>query len=110
MPLYEYRCGKCEAVIEKIQKFSDEPLKVHEDCGGELERLMGKPALQFKGSGFYITDYKKSGSSQSPAKNGKGSESKSEAKPEAKSASKSESKTETKASTPSGGSSTPKKD
>jgi len=70
MPLYEYRCAKCDVVIEKIQKFSDAPLEVHEGCGGKLERLLGRPALQFKGSGFYITDYKKSGSS-SPSSNGK---------------------------------------
>jgi putative FmdB family regulatory protein len=62
MPLYEYSCEKCHTVIEKIQKFSDPPLLVCEQCGGPLVKLMGKPALQFKGSGFYITDYvKKSG-------------------------------------------------
>lgn len=111
MPLYEYKCAKCQVVIEKIQKFSDEPLKVHEGCGGELERLMGKPSLRFKGSGFYITDYKKSGSSQ-PSKNGKGSESKSETKSESKSEPQSESKpaapSDAKASAPSGGSTSPK--
>lgn len=95
MPLYEYRCAKCEQIIEKIQKFSDSPLKLHEGCGGELERLLGKPALQFKGSGFYITDYKKS-SSSAASKNGKPAESKSETKAE----SKPEAKTESKASTP----------
>lgn len=95
MPLYEYRCAKCEQIIEKIQKFSDAPLEVHEGCGGELERLLGKPALQFKGSGFYITDYKKSGSSTA-SKNGKPAESKSETKAE----SKPEARTESKASSP----------
>ncbi len=111
MPLYEYKCAKCELVLEKIQKFSDEPLTVHDDCGGELERLMGKPSLRFKGSGFYITDYKKSGGSE-PSKNGKGSgtESQSESKSETKSESKSESKSDTKAATPSAGSSSAKKD
>lgn len=89
MPLYEYKCAKCDEVIEVIQKFSDAPLTVHESCGGGLERLLGKPALQFKGSGFYITDYKQSGSS--PGKNGGGKSSKSESKPETKSESKSES-------------------
>ncbi len=64
MPLYEYSCQKCHTVIEEIQKFSDPPLEVCQKCGGPLVRLMGKPALQFKGSGFYITDYvKKSGES-----------------------------------------------
>ena len=62
MPLYEYSCETCHSVVERIQKFSDEPLTVCDVCGGPLVKLMGKPALQFKGSGFYITDYvKKSG-------------------------------------------------
>ncbi len=61
MPLYEYACEKCHTVVEKIQKFSDAPLTVCEQCGGPLVRLLGKPALQFKGSGFYITDYVKKG-------------------------------------------------
>ena len=65
MPLYEYACEKCHSVVEKIQKFSDPPLAVCEKCAGPLVRLMGKPALQFKGSGFYITDYvKKRGESE----------------------------------------------
>lgn len=59
MPLYEYKCDRCEKVIEVIQKFSDAPLTVHEGCGGSLEKLFSSPAFQFKGSGFYITDYAK---------------------------------------------------
>ncbi len=102
MPLYEYRCAKCQATIEKIQKFSDKPLKVHEGCGGELERLMGTPALQFKGSGFYITDYKKAHSSSSS--NGKSSSS------ETSPSSKSESKSDSKPSTPATSSAPAKKD
>lgn len=102
MPLYEYKCAKCEEVIEVIQKFSDTPLTVHDSCGGELERLLGKPALQFKGSGFYITDYKKSGASGGK-NSGKpaASETKSEPKTEPKTESKTESKAESKpAATP----------
>jgi putative FmdB family regulatory protein len=57
MPLYEYRCENCGEVFEVMQKFSDEPLTVHEKCGGKVERLLSAPALQFKGSGWYITDY-----------------------------------------------------
>lgn len=57
MPLYEYQCKDCGAIIEKIQKFSDAPLRKCEKCGGKLERLLSSPAIQFKGSGFYITDY-----------------------------------------------------
>jgi putative FmdB family regulatory protein len=61
MPLYEYRCHKCGARFEAIQKFSDAPLAEHANCGGEVERLISAPALQFKGSGWYITDYAKAG-------------------------------------------------
>ena len=57
LPIYEYRCKKCGELIEKIQKFSDPPLSKHEACGGALELVLSSPAIQFKGSGFYITDY-----------------------------------------------------
>lgn len=57
MPLYEYRCQKCGATIEKIQKFSDAPLTKCEKCGGKLEQVLSAPAIQFKGSGWYVTDY-----------------------------------------------------
>ncbi|HXJ91342.1 MAG TPA: zinc ribbon domain-containing protein [Terriglobia bacterium] len=66
MPIYEYRCKKCGKQFEKIQKFDDPPLKKHEECGGALEQLLHAPAIQFKGSGFYITDYaRKSAPSES---------------------------------------------
>lgn len=61
MPLYEYRCNQCDMVFEVMQKFSDPPLTVHEECGGNVERLISPPAFQFKGSGWYITDYARSG-------------------------------------------------
>src|SRR5579862_9625979 len=61
MPIYEYKCDACDSVFEVIQKFSDEPLTVHEACGGSVHRLISPPALQFKGSGWYITDYGRSG-------------------------------------------------
>jgi putative FmdB family regulatory protein len=57
LPLYEYQCKQCGAHLEKIQKFSDPPLRKCPKCGGELERLVSPPAIQFKGSGWYITDY-----------------------------------------------------
>ena len=57
MALYEYRCENCGEVFEVIEKFSDEPLKVHEKCGGKVERLLSAPSFQFKGSGWYVTDY-----------------------------------------------------
>jgi putative FmdB family regulatory protein len=66
MPLYEYRCEQCGEQFEVMQKFSDEPLTRHEKCGGAVHRLLSAPALQFKGSGWYITDYAKSGSKASP--------------------------------------------
>jgi predicted nucleic acid-binding Zn ribbon protein len=46
-----------------MQKFSDAPLTIHKDCGGEVERLLSPPALQFKGSGWYVTDYGRNGGS-----------------------------------------------
>ena len=76
MPLYEYKCQGCGQVFEIIQRFSDEPLSTHEACGGAVERLISAPGLHFKGSGWYITDYARSGGA-SPAKNGGNSESKS---------------------------------
>lgn len=73
MPLYEYRCTKCNHVFEKIQKFSDSPVTVCSECGGLVEQLVSAPAIQFKGAGWYVTDYaKKSGSG--PSGNGKGSD------------------------------------
>jgi len=64
MPLREYQCKKCKHRFEKIQKFSDKPLKKCPECGGPLEQLLSAPAVQFKGSGWYVTDYaKKSGAS-----------------------------------------------
>ena len=63
MPLYEYQCNECNDRFENIQKFSDPLLKVCKKCGGSLEQLISSPAIQFKGSGFYITDYAKKGSS-----------------------------------------------
>jgi putative FmdB family regulatory protein len=57
MPLYEYKCQFCGAVFEARQKFSDEPLAVHKECGGAVERLISTSALRFKGSGWYVNDY-----------------------------------------------------
>jgi putative FmdB family regulatory protein len=89
MPIYEYACSKCGKNFELIQKFSDEPLTECQ-CGekGSVERLISSPALQFKGSGWYITDYAKSGGNSAGKKSDKGSEAKSETKSESKSESK----------------------
>lgn len=61
MPLYEYQCKHCHQRLEKIQTFSAPPEKVCPKCGGQLERLISAPAFQFKGAGWYVTDYAKSG-------------------------------------------------
>jgi putative FmdB family regulatory protein len=93
MPRYDYKCHRCGEIFEVQQKFADEPLTVHENCGGELERLISAPALQFKGSGWYVTDYARNG--KSPSTTGS-SESKSESKSETKSETKTESKSQSK--------------
>ena len=86
MPIYEYKCNKCGDVYEIIQGFSDEPQKTHEGCGGDVHRLISAPALQFKGSGWYITDYARgSGKSEAPSgDNGGKSDGKREGKREGK--------------------------
>src|SRR5580692_2820585 len=81
MPLYEYRCSKCAKTIEVMRKFSDPPLTEHEGCGGALERLLSAPAFQLKGTGWYATDYAKSGTkaaadTESKSADAKGAESK----------------------------------
>jgi putative FmdB family regulatory protein len=65
MPLYEYQCEACGNRFEKIVKFSDPPLEECPKCGGKVQKLLSSPAIQFKGSGWYITDYAKKGSSES---------------------------------------------
>jgi putative FmdB family regulatory protein len=57
MPIYEYRCKDCGTHLERRQKVSDEPLKVCEDCGGTLEKQWSRTGFQFKGEGWYVTDY-----------------------------------------------------
>jgi len=61
MPLYEYQCGACEQRFERIQKFSDPPVETCPSCGGKVRKLLSSPAIQFKGSGWYITDYARQG-------------------------------------------------
>jgi putative FmdB family regulatory protein len=70
MPLYEYECQSCAKRFELIRKFSDPPLEVCPTCGGKVTKLLSSPAIQFKGSGFYITDYarKSEGSDKSGEK------------------------------------------
>jgi len=57
VPLYEYQCKKCKHKFEKIQKFSDPPVRKCPECGGPVEKVMHAPNVQFKGTGWYVTDY-----------------------------------------------------
>ena len=70
MPLYEYECDACGHRFEKIQKFSDPLEDVCPKCGGPVHKLMSSPAIQFKGSGFYITDYPKGDKGSAPKSDG----------------------------------------
>jgi putative FmdB family regulatory protein len=73
VPLYEYQCNQCHSLTERILKFSDPPLTVCPHCGGELEQLISAPAVQFKGSGWYVTDYSRKGGKSEPGASGNGS-------------------------------------
>jgi putative FmdB family regulatory protein len=87
MPLYEYLCKKCGHRFEKIQKFSDRMVKKCPECGGQVEQVISAPAVQFKGSGWYVTDYAKK--SSSPGSSGdSGSKEKTDDKPKSESSSK----------------------
>jgi len=110
MPLYEYQCDVCAHRFEVIQKYSDPHIDVCPKCGGAVKKLLSSPAIQFKGSGWYITDYARagkgeggvsagkneSGGSSSESKSDSGGDSKGDSKSETKSDAKSESKTESK--------------
>jgi putative FmdB family regulatory protein len=70
MPIYEYRCRQCDSVFEFLQKVSDPPFKECPKCGGPLKKVLSPPALQFKGSGFYITDYSRKKEREKEARSG----------------------------------------
>ena len=79
MPLYEYQCTKCKRRTEKIESVSGPHLKKCPHCGGKVEQTLTAPAIQFKGSGWYVTDYagkKSAGSDSAPAAKTESSESK----------------------------------
>jgi putative FmdB family regulatory protein len=84
MPLYEYECEKCGERVEIIQKTSGAPIPPCPTCSGEMRKLISSPAIQFKGSGFYKTDYASSSSTKSGSKSDAKSESSTESKSEAK--------------------------
>ena len=108
MPLYEYQCDACAHRFEVIQKFSDAPIEVCPKCGGPVRKLLSSPAIQFKGSGWYITDYARAGKStdgsspapekadSTPSTGDGGAPAKTESKSEGKSEGKAESKPESK--------------
>jgi putative FmdB family regulatory protein len=73
MPLYEYLCESCGRTIEVIQSFSEAPLSLCDRCGGALKKLLSSPAFQFKGSGWYVSDYGRPGpapATDAPSKEG----------------------------------------
>lgn len=84
MPIYEYKCVECGTHLEKMQKVSDAPLTICENCGGKLEKQWSRSGFQFKGEGWYVTDYagKKSGKSEKSEKSEKSSPEQSTAKSE----------------------------
>jgi putative FmdB family regulatory protein len=81
MPTYEYHCGSCDLVFEEFQSIASKPTEICPKCGGRVERLIsGGVGLIFKGSGFYLTDYKRSGSGPD-GKNGSVKKEQKESKP-----------------------------
>jgi putative FmdB family regulatory protein len=96
MPLYEYKCKKCGHIFERIQKFSDPHVKKCPDCGGKVEQVITAAAVQFKGSGWYVTDYAKGGSSAGSSSNGDSA--KDSGKKEEKKESKAKSETQSESS------------
>jgi putative FmdB family regulatory protein len=68
MPIYEYKCTKCRTTVEVLQKSKDKPPEKCQKCGGPLVKLISSPAIQFKGNGWYITDYAKKNSPSEEAK------------------------------------------
>jgi putative FmdB family regulatory protein len=103
MPIYEYLCQSCGKKFEVLQKFSDEPLQIHPECGGAVEKLISTSALQFKGSGWYVNDYAKGGTSKpgetkadSKSDGAKSDGGKSDSGSDSKSETKTETKTESK--------------
>jgi putative FmdB family regulatory protein len=100
MPLYEYECKKCGHRFERIRRFSDRMVKKCPECGGKVEQMISAPAVRFKGSGWYVTDYakKSSGASKSESKSdsdGKGDTSKDSSSKDKDSGAKKESKAKT---------------
>jgi putative FmdB family regulatory protein len=99
MPLYEYQCTACNERSEVLQKFSDPPHSHCSKCGGEMKKLHSAPAIQFKGSGFYKTDYASKPAAAATKPESKGDASSPSSTAETKSETKTESKSDSKAET-----------
>lgn len=84
MPLYEYQCDGCGHRFEQIRKFSDPPLEACPKCGAPVRKLVSSPAFQFKGSGWYVSDYGGKSKASEKAKEAKDSGGSSDAKSESK--------------------------
>lgn len=95
MPIYEYKCEKCGQHIEKMQKISDAPLTVCENCGGRLEKQVSRSGFQFKGEGWYVTDYSNKGKPETKADKKEESAKVSEKSPSAEKSSNAESTAKT---------------
>ena len=97
MPIYEYVCQSCGKKTEVLQAFKDKPLKICPHCGGKLKKAFSAPAIQFKGSGWYVTDYARGGGKKEGGKKSSTSDSsESESKKEKPAETKTESKKDTK--------------
>jgi len=107
MPLYEYHCQKCGR-FETLQKFSDGPLGACPTCGGAVERLISAPAFQFKGTGWYVTDYGKAGADAAGSKDSEAQGSASKSSEEASGSTSKEASTPTSADSKSSTNSPPK--
>jgi putative FmdB family regulatory protein len=103
MPLYEYQCRECDTRFERIERVSAPSDGVCPSCGGPARRLLGAPALQFKGSGWYVTDYGKGNGSKpdsaAPSEHEAASESKTEASTPSETSTKTETSTKSESST-----------
>ena len=108
MPTYQYVCTECGGQLEAVQKFTDDPLTVHEACGGKLRKVFSPVGIVFKGSGFYRTDSRNgssAGSSSSSSESSKTDSSKGDSSKSDSSAGKSESSSSSSDSSKSSGSS-----
>ena len=99
MPLYEYECNACAHRFEVIQKFSDAPIEICPKCGSAVTKLFSSPAIQFKGSGFYLTDYGRGGKSDMGSETAKAAKESSGTTTPAGETKATEAKTETKTET-----------